>query len=607
MMNKPRFLTILLIGLTATGFTKDENIPIINNIEIIGGISISMNDIQAVLKMKKPVLFSKMTFDRRIMKLDAISVKTLFISKGFLSVTVKDSFKINNEQVDVFFIINEGKQYHIKSEIVAGNTALNDQDVLKILGLKQGNPYNPVGINTNRSYLEESYHELGYLFCSFTISDSIADSVAVRVSIIEGPKVKINNISWKGLEGLNPEFITRELAFKTGDVYRKSAMDLSQQRLLRTGLFSGAFFIPLVPQGTDSLVNILIELRHFKPYEWVSEGGFYPIGYLGGPPVPGAGADIEWRSRRIFNTSTSFAVKLSSEVGLLRLREIPPKIRSEVNLSNQWLFGFRIPTELGLYYEYLKDYLQPKNPLVERRGIRFANTFKFSERSFIQLSFRWEKFSGLEDASESLKSKIEQRSFNVNLFLDHSDHPLYPTEGVIYSLLAKGTGGILGGERHYYKLDIGIRRYKSIGNFVLAGRLKAGGIKGWDKKYTDVNRDLFYLGGSTSLRGWDYGRFPNPTEDDEPIGDEIRLLINSELRFPLIWNFGGEIFVDGGSLTDNFNELNMNSIKWDVGIGITLRTALGPVRLDYAIPVGGNINKDLRGERKTQLGIHYIF
>jgi hypothetical protein len=34
---------------------------------------------------------------------------------------------------------------------------------------------------------------------------------------------------------------------------------------------------------------------------------------------------------------------------------------------------------------------------------------------------------------------------------------------------------------------------------------------------------------------------------------------------------------------------------------------LGPVRLDYAIPVGGNVNKELRGKRKIQLGIHYIF
>jgi outer membrane protein insertion porin family len=605
MMNKQRILIFLLIGITATGFPKDENIPIIKNIKIIGATSIPIEDIQAVLKMKEPVLFSKMDFDRRNLKLDAISVKTLFISKGFLSVTVKDSFQINDEQVDVFFIINEGKQSHVKSGIVTSNTVIDDQDVLQILGIERGKPYNPVGINKNRSLLEESYHDLGYLFSTFTITDSISDSVTVSVNINERQKVRINNINWTGLEGLNPEIVTRELAFKSGDIYRKSAIDLSQQRLLRTGLFSGVYFIPLAAQGTDSLVNILVELRHIKPYEWISEGGFYPIGNLNGPPLAGAGADIEWRSRRIFNTGISFAVKLSSEVGLEEFGEIPPKIRSEVNLSNQWLFGFRIPTEFGLYYEYLKDLLQSDKPFILRRGVRLTNTFKFSEISFIQMSFRWEKFSGLEDASDTLTSNVQQRSLYFNIFLDHSDHPLYPTEGVIYTLFAKGTGGILGGERHYYKLDLGIRRYKAIGNFVLAGRLKVGGIKGWDKKDTDVNRDLFYLGGSTSMRGWDYGRFPDPTKDDEPIGDEIRLLFNGELRFPLIWNFGGEIFVDGGSLTDNISELNINSIKWDIGVGITLRTVLGPVRLDYAIPVGGNVNKKLRD--KTQLGIHYIF
>ena len=603
-MNKKRFLIVLIIGLTATGFTKDGDIQIIKNIEIISNTSIAIDDIQAVLKMKEPVLFSKMDFDRRLLKLDAISIRTLFISKGFLSVTVKDSFKINDGQVDIFFIINEGKQYHVKSGIVAGNTVIDDQDVLEILGVTQGKPYNPVGINTNRSYLEESYHELGYLFLTFTITDSIADSTIVRVNINEGPLVRINDIKWTGLEGLNSRFITRELAFKTGDIYKKSAIDLSQQRLLRTGLLSGAYFIPLVTQGTDTLVDILIELRQFKPYEWISEGGYYTISYLGeSVPLPGAGADIEWRSRRIFQTSTSFAAKLSGNVVWDNNGSIYPKLRSELNLSNQWLFGFRIPTELGLYYELLKDFFQTKN-FVQRSGIKLANTFKFTERSFIQLSFRWEKFSGLQNDSDTLKSNIQQRSLNVNLFLDHSDHPLYPTEGVIYTLLANRTGGVLGGERHYYKLDLGIRGYKPIGNFVLAGRLKVGGIKGWDKKDLDVNRDLFYLGGSTSLRGWDYGGFPISIGDGQPIGDEIRLLINAELRFPVVWKFGGEIFADGGYLTGNVEELTTKVIEWDAGFGITLRTALGPVRLDFAAPI-----KEINHYKawKTQLGIHYIF
>ena len=189
--------------------------------------------------------------------------------------------------------------------------------------------------------------------------------------------------------------------------------------------------------------------------------------------------------------------------------------------------------------------------------------------------------------------------------MDRSDDPLFPYNGYRLTGEVSQTGGILGGTRDYVKIDLGINKYNQIHKkIVLAGRLKYGMIFGWEGSYNDVQYEKFYLGGSSSLRGWDMLKF-KVDENDMPNGDIIRLMMNWEIRFPLFWILGGELFIDGGYLTDSFRNQSIDQIEWDGGFGITLMTPLVPLRLDFAIPLKkstGDINS-----WKIQLGANYIF
>ena len=104
------------------------------------------------------------------------------------------------------------------------------------------------------------------------------------------------------------------------------------------------------------------------------------------------------------------------------------------------------------------------------------------------------------------------------------------------------------------------------------------------------------------------GRLHGATQLEEfimPNGDIIRLMMNWEIRFPLFWILGGELFIDGGYLTDSFRNQSIDQIEWNGGFGITLMTPLVPLRLDFAIPLiksTGGFNS-----WKIQLGASYIF
>ena len=577
----------------------------VKTVSILGSEIVKESLILSAMRTKKSTIFSSQEFDSRILRLDAISVKTLYISNGFLEVSVEDSTQIVDDKVHVFLKISEGKQYFLRSVEIQGNQTITDKTINKILEFIPKKPYDPVTANKNLSLVRQEYEQYGKLFSSIMITDKIGDSVNVQLQVEEGPDVYIDTFFIEGLQNLGEDNVTREIEFKSGDLYKKEEIDLTKRRILQTGVFSYAGITPLPVAGSDTTVNVLIELRQFTPKQWSSEGGYFPIEYYRGvEPIPGIGGEIEWRNRSLSRSTTNFSARVIVQ-GLLSedyLYLIYPKFGMDMDFSNQWFLERRIPTKIRLFYETFTNLGQEGSlSPVMRYGLQLTSHKNFDKFSFIETGLNWEQFIGFENDQQ----EIEQRTFKLRGYLDRSDDPLFPYNGYRLTGEVSQTGGILGGTRDYVKIDLGINKYNQIHNkIVLAGRLKYGMIFGWEGSYNDVQYEKFYLGGSSSLRGWDMLKF-KVDENDMPNGDIIRLMMNWEIRFPLFWILGGELFIDGGYLTDSFRNQSIDQIEWDRGFGITLMTPLVPLRLDFAIPLKkstGGINS-----WKIQLGANYIF
>ena len=575
----------------------------VKTVSIIGAEIVKESLILSAMRTKKSTIFSSQEFDSRILRLDAISVKTLYISNGFLEVSVEDSTRIVDGTVHVFLKISEGKQYFLHSVEIQGNQTITDKTINKILEFIPKKPYNPVTANKNLSLVKQEYEQYGKLFSSIMITDKIGDSVNVQIQVEEGPDVYIDTFFIEGLQNLGEDNVTREIAFKSGDLYKKEEIDLTKRRILQTGVFSYAGITPLPVAGSDTIVNVLIELRQFTPKQWSSEGGYFPIEYYRGvEPIPGIGGEIEWRNRSLARSTTNFSARVIVQ-GLLSedyLYLIYPKFGMDMDFSNQWFLERRIPTRIRLFYETFTNLGQEGSlSPVMRYGLQLTSHKKFDKFSFIEIGLNWEQFIGFENDQQ----EIEQRTFKMRGLLDRSDDPLFPHNGYRLTGEVSQTGGILGGTRDYVKIDLGINKYIQIHKkIVLAGRVKYGMIFGWEDS-TDVQYEKFYLGGSSSLRGWDMLKFK--TDDGMPDGDIIRLMMNWEIRFPLFWLLGGELFIDGGYLTDSFRNQSIDQIEWDGGFGITLMTPLVPLRLDFAIPLIEST--DGFNSWKIQLGASYIF
>jgi len=103
---------------------SQQNQNFIHSINLSGNKSISKKDILYIFRQKpSKIIFNPTIFDSRLLKLDALSLKNFYHSKGFLDVLIRESFTTKDGSVDIFYTIEEGKQYHVSSVDIKGKSS----------------------------------------------------------------------------------------------------------------------------------------------------------------------------------------------------------------------------------------------------------------------------------------------------------------------------------------------------------------------------------------------------------------------------------------------------------------------------------------------------
>ena len=607
-MRKLKLFLLVAIAATISLYAQKSNTRTINSVSIIGHHSFSQRKLleQIQLKPGSFLLFSRVEFDRRLLKLDAISLKNYYHSNGFLEVAVKDSFSVINDKVDIFFIIEEGKQYYLNSVNIIGLRSLKEKEVKSLLDLKTGNPYNPVQINTNLALLNEAFEEKGKLFYQFDIKQEVQDSVNITILINEGPDVYIHHTWVSGLELIDSSYVRKEFSFKKGDLFQKNLMDKTKRALLQSGFFSSVSLITHPLANSDSLVNIEVRMKEFRNRgELELEPGYEIIEYVPGVnSLVGLGGSVHWLDRMIFGSKNRFDAKgsvvMPSEEGF-----VYPRFSVAIKISNHRPFALRLPTQVKVFYQQFKNFGDEEGPYVRRFGLEYANIFRWNrQRSFLDIGFRFELF----DESDVFKDQIEQRNFSIHLQQDNRDNPVYPSKGNVIIFRMDAFGGWLKGNRTYTKYDLDLRQYVSpIKNVTVAGRINVGLITGWSDDYDHYEAVLFekfYLGGSNTLRAWkplQFMTYQTEYGSTLPLGKTSKMLTNWEVRFPLFWRLGIVLFYDGGQILDSFQTVQWKDLQWNRGVGITINLPFAPIRVDYGESIENpNLNK-------IHFGILYSF
>ena len=106
--------------------------------------------------------------------------------------------------------------------------------------------------------------------------------------------------------------------------------------------------------------------------------------------------------------------------------------------------------------------------------------------------------------------------------------------------------------------------------------------------------ERYYLGGPNSLRGFKY-RYVSPRQvpnipDNEPIGGDTYWFGSAEYSIPIFEQERGvgvrfAFFFDIGSVGANPVQRQHRRLQRQLGPGLRLNLPIGPLRLDYGIPL----------------------
>lgn len=514
---------------------------------------------------------------RRRAEGDVEEFLSVFQSQGYYGAEVSLDLDRDIAPVPIVFRVETGPQYTLNVvEIRHDEGAIPlDLPAPEELGLASGAPALASAILAADAGLLEQLGTHGYPAPTIAKRDVVVDhatqTVDVTFHVQSGMYATYGAPDYEGLERTRPVVVDRLLPWKEGDPFDQRQLGELRTRLYETGLFATASAQAL-PGDIDASGAMPVRVTVTeRPPRTISTGLEYKSD-------EGAGAHIDWEHRNMKGLGHDFGVNatLATELREIGLRYRINRFR---RLDQDLGLSFRISQEEREAYDservdtlaLVDRTVNPRLNISAGAGIRVGNV-----------------------EQREVKSSYELIYFPVEARLDRSDDPLDPSRGFKFRARIEPYVDPLGDLRLFTKGEVEFSYYLGFGaieiskgrtlpNWVLASRIRAGGIGG--EELEDIPADVrFYGGGGGSIRGYRF-QTVSPLDGEDPIGGRSLAEFSIELRRRISETLGIVAFVDGGGAFEAAWPDFGSDIQYGAGLGLRYYTPLGPMRFDVAVPL----------------------
>lgn len=524
-------------------------------------------------------------------------------NQGFLRAKVRSTrieYSKRRDFVNVQILLDEGPQTIIQDVIFKGNTQFTTAE---LLGAVELNPKRPLSLKTveaSLSKLENHYQERGYLDMKITnpLSDLVKYSednlnAVITYEIAEGPKVRVGAIVVEGNEKTRDQVILTELEFKPGQVLTPEAINDSVIRLQRTELFSEVSISTLEKDTPVAERTVIVRVSERFPGQFKSGIGLNTEFDLTARGYLGVG----------YRNLAGTARGLSGRLELNRVTDIDfMDHRLTASYLEPYLFESRTRGVINLTRSYS---IKKRDRTLDQVIATDTNEFELLlvRELTKNIKLTWNLWSVASIIDFEIDDKVASESQVIatvgpTVEFEFRDDPFNPTTGSYARFNSEYSTPYLGSSNKitYTRSNAVFTHYLPIGSrrFVWANSVRGGYVKNLDPESGIPDSKLFFLGGRSTIRGFDTGAIPPRGGTVRPLNGESHFyLFKTELRFPIAGDLGGVLFYDGGAVTIVDNETSTASktesafrsqyplYRDSVGIGLRYNTPVGPVSAEY--------------------------
>lgn len=516
---------------------------------------------------------------------------TFYNRNGFLNPEISFNLDtLSGKLVEINIDISENDFVKTRGIEIAltgdGTTSILLDSLRTGLPLKEGSRFRDDDVFNTETVLKRSFSDHGYPFTTVNRDIRIVDDTSTANLVFDldaGKRSYFGEVTVSGDSLIPEKFIRKYLLFDEGELYMQRKIDSTQQDIFGTDLFQYVVIASKKDSVTDDRIPVEVIVKELPRWKLEAGAGYGTedrlrlaaeltrLSFLGGA------------RRLIINAKTSYFLPFSLDTRFVQPDFIFPRL------------------DLVLNPFYLRE--REISYTIDRMGgaIRFIYAFRNNLNAHFSYSFENDRLLELTD----LQLDPEQLKHNKSVFslggeINTSNDMFYPTRGhrIEGNVSLAGLGH--GAKVNYYKLQASYIRYVSLSkDLTLATKIKGGVIQTLEGGRDTPIEERFYLGGVSSLRGWGRNRISALNPLNLALGGNSMAELSAELRFPVYELLYGAIFADAGNVWYESWSVEPPDLHYNVGIGLHVRTPIGPVRLDFATPI---INDSFRLQFSLSVG-----
>ncbi len=520
----------------------------------------------------------RLTFDRELLR-------RFYLSRGYADFRVDSAVAELTPDRSGFVItitITEGERY--KFGEVGVNVTLPELSVEELEPLvttASGDWFNAEEIEATVEALTDAVGNRGFAFVD--IDPRIERhpeerTVDVFFDVKEGPRVFVDRIDIRGNVRTLDEVIRREFRLTEGDAFNTAKLRRSQQALRDLDFFEKVDVNTVPSEAAPDRTSVQVEVQE-------KSTGELSFGF-GWSSTLGPMTEISARERNLLGRGQ-----------YLRISAMLAGKKSQIDLS------FTEPYFLGRHIAAGFDVFANQRRLDSQSSYR-AEAIGTSLRLGYQLTealredwrytLRRDRIYDVDDDATRMIRDQEGTStlssISHTFTYDRRDSRIDPTDGWYVRLNNELAG--LGGSERFLRTNVGAGKYFNLGDQWVASMSGSAGY------IFDINDEIriserYFLGGD-SLRGFAVAGIGARDDNDDALGGIWMYSATAQLDFPLglpqELGVTGKLFTDFGALgrTEDLAGEQFDydsSPRMSIGTGITWRSPMGPLSLDFALPV----------------------
>lgn len=549
-------------------------------------------------------------YNEESLEMDKKRIEYVYREHGYLMAKVAGvdiEFSKNNKEITVTFDIREGNQFTIRYVSVPGDDLFEEDELLEHVFVESGKPFSQSKIVKSIERLKTQWGEIGYIYADVypqVVPNEETNEVDITFHAEKGKRMFVNRINITGNKITKDRVIRRELEIEEGDLITSKKLGNSKNSVEYLGFFERGAVNWKMHKVSEDTVDLELALREAK------------TGKLNAGLSYGSDKGTSNRSvRGNVSLEKSNFLGRGFDIGLGLQSSLHRFQSGSIHFFDPHLFDTDVSTAVSLYVQQ-EEYEQWGNlspsPLQRVYGTSANFGFllpKFSRRTRVGLEAGFEHIKnnnpqttpGEKATLQPIVDRIFQAGnhfwLGADISKDIRNHRVYPNRGYKILLGLKTAPPGLNQEFSFFKAELDWSWYTPLigeQDLVLMLHARAGIIDTISKNKVIPYKELFHMGGQTTVRGFIWGGIEPAwinASHGNPLGARKAIQFNMELVFPLVpdYKMKAHVFYDAGAGWDtpkqcipnrSFVKRDKFNLRHSVGFGLNLSNPF-PAKIDW--------------------------